>query len=573
MNLFRRVLGYLRPYLWLEAGAFLAMLVAQAAMYVTPILTMNIVDNVVGRRDVRLLALSTGGMIVAIVIVQVFRGVTQYLTSLVTQRVLVDMRRDLFDRSLRTRYALTLTRQTGDVVSRLVNDLSMVAGLVGQTLIDVSTNILTVIGGIAVMVYLNWRLAGASLTVLPLVVLTFALFQRRYYVVGMKLQRTTGLVSAYATSALQGQREIKTFGNERLETENLLRRMTLFLNASMERAWVTALSGGIIQIACGMGQVIVFMYGGYQAIMGRATLGQIIAFTNYLGFLYGPAQQLTVINLSIKSTMAAAQRAFEVMDLPAEDDSGRRALSHSVSEVNFEDVWFGYSEDKPVLKGCALRARKGEMVALVGASGSGKTTLISLLPRLYDPWRGRVTLDGVDVRDFSLASLRSRLGVVSQDIFLFDASLIENVRYGRPTASPDDVRRACAAAHLDEIAAELPHGYDEVLGERALRLSAGQRQRISLARVVLRDPEVIILDEATSALDSESETTIRETMIPLVSRRVLIVIAHRLSTVNQADRIYVLDEGAIIASGPHSDLLESCSQYRRLYQEQFIAGK
>jgi len=459
---------------------------------------------------------------------------------------------------------------SGDLVSRVMNDSALAGSLLVQIPLDLASNLLTVAGVLGFMFSLNWRLTWASLLVLPLVGVTAAVFQRQYYLTGLRLQQVTGEVTAVATASVQGHREVKLFGNWRLEDARILARLTKLLTTTMDRARVTTISGGIIQLACAIGQVTVFAFGGYEVLSGRATLGQVVAFTNYLGLLYGPVQQISVANLGIRGARGAAERVVELLNIMQEPRRGLLPAPRPVRELRFDSIVFGYLPEKPVLSGCSLVARNGEITAIVGASGSGKTTLVSMVPRLLQPWSGRVLLNGVDVQDIELASLRSAVGVVSQDPFLFDGTLKDNILYGNPEATEDELARACAIARIDEIARGLPRGYDEPLGERAQRLSAGQRQRISLARVILRNPDVIILDEATSSLDSDTEAAIREAMYPLVKDKLVLVIAHRLSTIQESGTIHVLDAGRIVSSGNHTQLFESCPVYRRLYEEQFV---
>jgi len=370
---------------------------------------------------------------------------------------------------------------------------------------------------------------------------------------------------------IAGYALVKSFASERREARTFFGSARDLYDLVMENARITNLSSSLVQWLTEMATLALIWYGGYRIFKGQSTIGEVIAFILLLRQLYFPVNRISEMNTVLHNSLAAIERIFEVFDTEPEvtERPKARNLPRLTGEIAFERVDFGYTPERLILRDINLHVRAGEVVALVGPSGAGKTTLVQLIPRFYDPTAGRVLANGIDLRDVTIRSLRSQIGIVAQDTILFSGSVRENIVYGNPDASDDQLLAVARAAHVEEFVAELAEGYDTLLGERGTKLSGGQRQRIAIARAFLIDPRILILDEATSALDSESERLIQDALARLMRDRTSVIIAHRLSTVLHADRIVVLDEGQIVQVGPHARLIEQGGLYRRLYETQF----
>ncbi|HET9736950.1 MAG TPA: ABC transporter ATP-binding protein [Solirubrobacteraceae bacterium] len=566
----RRITALFRPYRG-RLGAVLGLIVISAGLgMISPFLLRDVLDVAIPEDDDRLLALLVAGMI-AISVATGVLGVGQtWLSNVVGQKVMHDLRAKVYRHLQRLSLAFFTRTRTGEIQSRIANDIGGVQNVVTSTATSIVSNVTTVLATVVAMVLLDWRLALFSLALTPF----FVLLARRVGDQRRKIAATRQGAMADISALVQESLSVsgillgKTMGRsdelaDRFERESG-RLADLEVRSRMAGRWVMA----SIQTSFAVMPALVYLFAGLAP--GAVTIGTLVAFTTLQTRLFWPIQSLLNVGVDIQTSMALFERVFEYLDLPVDLGEGRRDLHDVRGELRFEDVWFSYDSaessmtPEPTLRGVDLDVPAGSKLALVGETGSGKTTVGYLAARLYDPERGRVTLDGVDVRDLRFSSLADAVGVVSQETYLFHASVRENLRFARSEASDLEIEEAARAAQIHDTIAALPEGYDTVVGERGFRFSGGERQRIAIARTILRNPPVLVLDEATSALDVQTERAVGEALERLEEGRTTVVIAHRLSTVRQADQIAVLDGGAVIERGTHDELLAAGGRYAEL---------
>ncbi len=591
--LVRRVLGFARPYRRLIVG-FLAVIVGQAVLQVIPpLLFREIIDDAIPDGDqsqVTTLALAT----VLVFVVRAVLGIAErWYSAGIGEGLIYDLRVALFDHVQRMPIAFFLRTQTGALVSRLNNDVVGAQRALTNTLGTVTSNAIGVATTLVVMVTLEWRLTVATLIVLPGFVFAARRIGRHLQAVTREQMDHNAAMSSRMTERfnVSGALVMTLFGRGDEETGEFSRRAGFVRDAGIRSAMLMRALVLILGLVAAVGTAAVYWFGARLVISGAITLGTVVAFAEYVRQLYQPLTQLTNARVEILTAFVAFDRVFEVLDLPrgVTDRPGAVPLREPRGEIRFEDVTFRYptgeetglssleeirteaapTSNEPVLHRVSFTARAGEMVALVGPSGAGKTTLVSLVPRLYDVTEGRILVDGRDVRDLTLESLRAAVGVVPQDPHLFHESILDNLRYARPEASEEEVVEACERARIHELVESLPDGYRTVVGDRGYRLSGGEKQRVAIARMLLKDPAVVVLDEATSHLDSESEVLIQRALTDALAGRTSLVIAHRLSTVVAADTILVLDRGRIVQRGTHRELLGQGGLYTELYRTQY----
>jgi len=564
-----RIARLFRPY----RGRLAAVggLIAGSALVgvASPFLLRQVLDTAIPQRDTHLLALLVAGM-VAISVLTGALGVAQtYLSNAVGQRVMHDLRRAVYRHLQRLPLAFFTRTRTGEVQSRIANDIGGVQSVVTSTATSIVQNVTTVVATVVAMVLLDWRLAVFSLAVLPLFVwLSRRVGAQRKRITAQR-QETMADISTLVEESLSVSGILlgKTMGRsaelaDRFDGESA-RLADLEVRGRMAGRWVMA----TIQISFAVMPALVYLVAGLLIAggSGAITIGTVVAFTTLQTRVVFPIQSLLSVGVDVQSSLALFERIFEYLDLPVELRDGHRELQVLDGRLRFDDVWFRYEDDGPwILRGIELEAAPGTKVAIVGETGSGKTTLGYLVARLYDAQRGTVSIDGTDVRDTTLTSLAAGVGLVSQDTYLFHASVADNLRFAKPDATDDELVAAARAARIHDLVASLPEGYETLVGERGYRFSGGEKQRIAIARTVLRNPPVLVLDEATSALDTETERAVQAALDDLSAGRTTIAIAHRLSTVRDADQIIVLDGGEIVERGTHDELLALRGRYRTL---------
>jgi len=494
-----------------------------------------------------------------------------YLMSYIGQSVIRDLRAQMFEKLEEMSVGFFVRHSTGELLSRMNNDVSMVQGAITSAITGLVRDALTVVALVCVVFYRDFKLALIALAVFPLAIYPLLAFGKKLKRYSRRMLVSLEEITERLNETITGIRIVKAFAMEDYERAKFDQVNQTLFNAFMQRFKVRALSNPVMETLGGMGVCAIVFYGGYQVINGQSTQGTFFSFMAALLMLYEPIKRINEVNITIQEGISAGERIFALLDSPTDvmDRPGAIILENVRHEILFDKVTFAY-ETEPVLKDITIRIRAGEAIAVVGESGVGKSTLLDLLPRFYDVTSGRILIDGTDLRDMTQRSLRENIGIVTQQTILFDDTIRNNIAYGRPDLPLQKVMEAAKAANAHDFVINLPYGYDTMIGENGIKLSGGERQRIAIARALLKNPPVLILDEATSSLDSDSEKAVQSALEVLMRGRTTLVVAHRLSTIRNVDRINVLVNGRIAEEGSHDELLALGGEFARIYHAQFV---
>jgi subfamily B ATP-binding cassette protein MsbA len=570
-SIYRRLLVYLRPYWWPHfTVAIVCMLLFSATNGVMPFLIRYIFDDLFTNKNLTALKILPGAIIATFVLRGVVGFGSSYLTEYVGQRIIADLRTALNDHIQHMSLSFFNRTPTGTIVSRVTNDVVLVRAALTDAVASVLKDASSLVILVAVAFYQDWLLSLIAFVAFPASVLPILRLSKRLRSLAKKGQVSMGNLTMLLQETIQGNRVVKAFGMENYEKQRFDGENDRLFRLYMKGTMIRASTNPMMEVLAAFGIAGVVWYGGYSVINGGRTQGAFLSFLTALFLLYDPFKGLVRTNAMVQQAMGAAERLMELLDTATDvvERPGARPLAGIRDGIRFEGVSFRYDHEL-VLRDIDLEIHRGEVVALVGMSGGGKSTIADLIPRFYDVPQGRITIDGVDIRDYTLASVRAHMAIVTQHTFLFNDTVRNNIAYGDIATDMNAIVAAARAANAHEFIMEMPEGYDTAIGELGVKLSGGQRQRLAIARALLKDAPILVLDEATSALDNESERLVQEALETLMRNRTTLVIAHRLSTVRRADRIVVVVRGQIVEQGTHDELLALDAEYRKLYDLQF----
>ena len=570
----RRILTLFKPY-WKQQSLVLGCIIISSLLGLLPVyMTADIIDRAVPKRDFHLLLIDLGITVGSALLGMGFGVVQGYLNSVVGEAIMRDIRTNLVSHLHRMPLSFFTGTKTGEIMNRVSSDVDNIDGVVTGTITTIITNVIMIVSTLVAMFIWDWKLALVSLAVVPLMIYQLGPVGRRMYALRKLTREQRDKIESITqeTLSISGITLIKSFAREPYEQKRFYGIGTDLMGLEVKMATVGRWFLASIQSMAVIGPAIIWLFGGWLAVRGEIQVGVIVAFTGFVGGrLYGSGAALVGIQVQIVSALAVFERIFDYLDLSTEQYDPPQAVAlHDIrGDVRFEDVTFGYDADRTILDNVSFHIAPGQIAAFVGPSGAGKSTITQLVPRFYDPQAGRVLIDDHDVKTVTLDSLRAGIGIVTQETYLFHDTIAANLRYAKPEASDEELISAARSANIHQFIETLPKGYETIVGERGHKLSGGERQRLAIARVLLKNPCILILDEATSALDSHNEAAIQEALETVMQGRTSLVIAHRLSTIVNADVIFVVEGGRIVESGTHSVLLASGGAYAHLYRTQF----
>lgn len=567
----RLLTDYARPYIGRICLGLIAMLIVAATSVSSAKLIEPIINDIFVAKNADMIVPLTFG----ICLVFLLKGLATYAESVtmtyVGQRIIADLQTHLFNHLIEGDLTFYHATSSGEIVSRFMNDVTKLHSAVTGTLTNIGKDSLMLIGFIGFMFYQDWFMASISFFVVPVAILPVVRIGKKMRKASSNIQKETATLTILLTQAFQGIRLIKSYCMEKYERHKIHETIEEICHKNLKAVRVRAASHPIMEFLGGLAIASVVIYGGHAVIRGQQNPGTFFSFITALLMMYEPLKRLANLNANLQDQLASATRVFEFLDIKAQviDLPDAKKVQLTKGEIDFIDVNFSYTKESPILNALTLKIPAGKTVALVGTSGAGKSTIMNLIPRFYDVSAGRILIDAFDIRHISLTALRQNIALVSQDVILFDDTIRRNIEFGCPGASEDDIIKAAKAAAAHEFIIDLPEGYETQVGEHGVRLSGGQRQRLSIARAILKNAPILLLDEPTSALDAESEQKVKIALKTLMNGRTTLIIAHRLATVMNADIIYVIENGQVIASGKHQDLMITNHRYAQLCKAQF----
>ncbi len=571
-----RVLTYLRPFRSLVLVTLVFAAITTALELVPPWLIKVVIDDVIQGQEANLLGPIVVALLLAYLIRNLCASLRIRLNNTVEQRVVHRLREQVFAALQRLSVSYYENRSTGEIMSRVVSDTEHVERIFIDGLEGMLTASLTLVGITSMLFWLNWKLAILALLPIPVLTISAMVFTKRVHGFYQRIRESAAEMNAYLQDALSGIRETIGFNRQGFEQERFSKKSLAYSENNLKAMYLWGFYSPGMMFIGSLGTVLIVWYGAGEVLRGSLTLGELVMFLSYLALFYVPINQIHSVNHMLQHALAASERVFEIIDtIPEVQDKPDAQIPSEPLQgaITFEQVHFRYRKDIPVLQGIDFSIHPGEQIALVGPSGAGKSTIVKLLLRYYDVIGGVIRLDGSDIRDLPLSTVRQQVGMVQQEPFLFNGTIRENILYGDLTAGQDRLEMVAEAARAHQFILDLPQGYDTWIGERGVKLSVGQKQRISIARVLLKNPPIVILDEATSNIDTETEVKIQEALENLTKDRTTLTIAHRLSTLHQADRILVVNAGRILEEGVHRDLLQQGGLYANLYEAQFSSSR
>ncbi len=571
MTLYLRILSYIKPYMHRLIFAMFCTIMAAAGNLYIPWIIKDMIDEVLADKNGTMLNWIAASIIAIFVVRGLFWYGQNYLMSYVGQSVIIDIRAAVFKKLQRLSVSFYDKNKTGTIMSYVTNDVNALQSAMVENTIEMITEGFILIGSVVTMIYLDWRLTLFTVCTFPVVLWFMEFFGKKIRKTGGRIQECTADITSVLQESVASARVIKSFVREDYEVDRFDVENRANFRANMKNAQLMATLTPVVELVAAIGVTMIIWYGGNNVINGTITVGSLVAFLTYAVNISNPIKRLTRVIGNIQKALAAAQRVFMIIDMPEEIAESRDAkqLPEVSGKVEFQNVSFAYDDKGNVITDLSFSVKPGEVIAIVGPSGAGKSTIANLLPRFYDVNKGDIKIDGHSVREVTLDSLREQVGIVPQETMLFNGSVYNNILYGRLDATKEEIEAAAKAANAHDFIMQLTDGYETKLGDRGVNLSGGQRQRIAIARAILKNPRILILDEATSALDTESERVVQEALDRLMVGRTSFVIAHRLSTVKNADKILVLEKGNLVESGTHDELLALDGLYAHLYKIQY----
>lgn len=571
MTLYLRILSYIKPYMHRLLFAMVCTIMAAAGNLYIPWIIKDMIDEVLADKNGTMLNWIAASIIAIFIVRGLFWYGQNYLMSYVGQSVIIDIRAAVFKKLQRLSVSFYDKNKTGTIMSYVTNDVNALQSAMVENTIEMITEGFILIGSVVAMIYLDWRLTLFTVCTFPVVLWVMEFFGKKIRKTGGRIQECTADITSVLQESVASARVIKSFVREDYEVDRFDVENKANFRANMKNAQLMATLTPVVELVAAIGVTMIIWYGGNNVINGTITAGSLVAFLTYAVNISNPIKRLTRVIGNIQKALAAAQRVFMIIDMPEEIAESRDAkqLPEVSGKVEFQNVSFAYNDKGNVITDLSFSVKPGEVIAIVGPSGAGKSTIANLLPRFYDVNKGDIKIDGHSVREVTLDSLREQVGIVPQETMLFNGSVYNNILYGRLDATKEEIEAAAKAANAHDFIMQLTDGYETKLGDRGVNLSGGQRQRIAIARAILKNPRILILDEATSALDTESERVVQEALDRLMVGRTSFVIAHRLSTVKNADKILVLEKGNLVESGTHDELLALDGLYAHLYKIQY----